>query len=377
MTGVSDLRERLSTLVGHHRRIRRGRGVSQVTRPPSAGRRIDGRLRIGSLGALTLRVLSGMCLALVGCTSASSTTASSARWFENALASVQQPISELEPQAIVIKVGGAPHAPDWQADGFGSVWVSNEPRGLVQRIDTASNELVAAIPVKTPCAGMGAGFSSVWVPDCKDGLIARIDPSTDAIVAKIHTPIATDEGLIGVGEGGVWLLQTPTTLVMIDPTTNKITEHIHVSPGSQAAVVGFGSVWVASSTSDSVDRVDPSTGKVIDTIAVGPSPRFLVAGEGGVWVLNQGDGTVTHIDPSTNDVKATIVAQSSGDGGCIAAGLGAVWTTIPGAPLTRIDPTMDEVTEQFIGQGGDCLSVADGSLWLSNHDFGNVWRIQP
>jgi hypothetical protein len=57
--------------------------------------------------------------------------------------------------------------------------------------------------------------------------------------------------------------------------------------------------------------------------------------------------------------------------------LGAARVTIPGAPLTRIDASSHQVTEQFTGDGGDCLTVGYGSVWLSNHQFGNVYRIAP
>jgi virginiamycin B lyase len=102
---------------------------------------------------------------------------------------------------------------------------------------------------------------------------------------------------------------------------------------------------------------------------------FLATGEGGIWVLNQGDGTVSRIDPTMDQVVATIDARSPGDGGCIATGEGSVWVTIPGAPLTRIDPATNAVETRFVGGGGDCLSVAFGSVWLSNHQWGNVWRL--
>ena len=319
------------------------------------------------------------CLAFSGCTTGSaapSVTTPTDR-FQNALADVQHPMSELEQGAIEIQVGGAPHAPDWQADGFGSVWVSNEPKSLVQRIDPTTDRVVGSVHVTTPCAGMGSGYGSIWVPDCKDGAIVRIEPSTEKITAVIRTPIASDEGLIGVGAGGVWFLRSSSSLAMIDPSTNEISRHVAVTSGSQAAIIGAGSVWVSSPPGSSVDRVDPTAGKVVETIDVGPSPLFMASGMGGVWVLNRSDGTVSRIDAATDRVTATIDAQSVGDGGCIAAGLGSVWVTIPGFPLTRIDPSTDEVTDQFVGQGGDCLSVAYGSVWLSNHELGNVWRIQP
>jgi hypothetical protein len=39
-----------------------------------------------------------------------------------------------------------------------------------------------------------------------------------------------------------------------------------------------------------------------------------------------------------------------------------------------IDTHTNAVTEQFTGIGGDCLSTGFGSVWLSNHELGNVWR---
>jgi YVTN family beta-propeller protein len=299
----------------------------------------------------------------------------------NAATGVEHPMSDLRGQtSAIVGVGGAPHAPDWQVLGFGSVWVSNEPRNLVQRIDPKTNDVIAKIPVNVPCDGLGAGFGSIWVPDCADSLLARIDPSTNRVVKKIPTSIAgadnEGEGLFGVGATGVWLLTAPDTLSRIDPATDKVATSVRVTDGSYAAIVGFGSVWVSSEQVDLVTRVDPA-GHVVATIPVGHTPLFLTAGEGGVWVLNQGDGSVSHIDPATNTVVATVDARSPGGGGCIAAGLGSIWVSIPGAPLTRIDPATNSVTERFVGSGGDCLSAGFGSVWLSNHDFGNVWRIRP
>ena len=110
---------------------------------------------------------------------------------------------------------------------------------------------------------------------------------------------------------------------------------------------------------------------------MGSAPRFLAAGEGGVWTLNQADGSVSHIDPSTNTLKATIPARVPGSGGCMAAGEGAVWVTMPGTPLLTIDPANDTITAAYKGVGGDCISTGYGSAWLSNHELGNVWRISP
>ena len=123
--------------------------------------------------------------------------------------------------------------------------------------------------------------------------------------------------------------------------------------------------------------MDAKTEKVVATIPVGPTPRFLAAGLGSVWTLNQGDGSVSRIDPATNKVSATIEVGVPGEGGDIAVGEGAVWVTAIGKPLSKIDPATNRVVTQYVGKGGDALRVGLGSLWLSNHEFHEVWRIDP
>jgi virginiamycin B lyase len=297
----------------------------------------------------------------------------------NPLSAVRHPIESLRPRVIAqIDVGGAPQAPDWQVSGYGSIWVANSVKGSIQRIDPRTNRVIAAIRVDDPCNGLAAGFGSVWAPGCADEMVTRIDARTNRVVARIHAHIFSEgEGLIAAGAGGVWVATADGALSRIDPTSNRIVATVSVPKGSTAAVVGFGSVWVTSHDTGTVVRVDPARNKTDATIAVGAGPRFLAAGAGSIWVLNQTDGTVSRIDPATATVVAAIDAQLFGEGGCIAAGLGGAWVTLPGAPLTRIDATSGAVTEQFVGQGGDCLSVGFGSVWLSNHAFGNVWRISP
>jgi streptogramin lyase len=139
----------------------------------------------------------------------------------------------------------------------------------------------------------------------------------------------------------------------------------------------FDAVWVTLPDQGMVVRVNPSSNKVVARIKVHPGPRFLATGEDAVWVLSQSDGSVARIDPSTNRVAATIRANVPGEGGCIAAGEGSVWVTMPQTPVIRIDPGDNRVAERYTGAGGDCISAGLGSVWLSNHDFGDIWRIKP
>jgi YVTN family beta-propeller protein len=166
-------------------------------------------------------------------------------------------------------------------------------------------------------------------------------------------------------------------LSRIDPSTNQVISKIQISPGSNTAAFGEGALWVTSTQNNLVTRVDPKSEKVVKTISVGPKPRFLAVGLGSVWVLNQGDGTVSRIDPKSNRVSATIAVEVPGEGGDIDTGEASVWVSAMGKPLSRIDPATNAVVKQFIGKGGDALRIGFGSVWLSNHEFHEVWRIDP
>src|SRR5512132_1010371 len=66
---------------------------------------------------------------------------------------VRVPITALKPEAVF----EVPGAPDWIAIDE-SVWVSNEPKNTVARLDPKSNKVLAMIQVgKGPCSGLTIG----------------------------------------------------------------------------------------------------------------------------------------------------------------------------------------------------------------------------
>jgi virginiamycin B lyase len=287
---------------------------------------------------------------------------------------VKIPIERLKPEAVF----PYPGAPDWMAIDE-SVWVSNRPKDSIARLDPKTNTVAAVIAVgKGPCSGLAAGFGSLWVPNCGDKAIARVDLKTGGITATIRTGIANSEGSIATGAGSVWIMtDTKGTLARFDPASNALVAEIYVAAGSYGLAFGEGALWVTSTDKNIVTRVDPRTNIVVETIPVGKAPRFITTGAGAVWTLNQGDGSVTRIDPKTNKASATIEVGVPGPGGDIAVGEGSVWVTAFEFPLSRIDPSTNTVVQQFAGKGGDAVRVGLGSIWLSNIEAGNVWRIDP
>ena len=291
------------------------------------------------------------------------------------LNSVQRPVSEL---LILAKIS-IPGSPDWVAIDNQAVWVSNNSKNSLARIDPDSNELVATVAVsRAPCSGLAAGFGSVWSPSCLDQRIDRVDSATNTITAQIPVGVADSEGGIAAGGGAVWMMTSKNgTLSRIDPATTKIVKQIQVDSGSFAIAATTQAVWITSTAHGVLIRVDPHTNQVVARIQTGPSPRFLCTTTDSVWVLNQGDGTVTRVDAHSNQVITTIKVGDGGPGGDIAAGEGAVWVTAVNVPLTRIDPATNKVTSQFVGPGGDAIRAGHGSIWLCSFFLQEMWRVKP
>jgi streptogramin lyase len=104
----------------------------------------------------------------------------------------------------------------------------------------------------------------------------------------------------------------------------------------------------------------------------------MVIGESSLWVLCLKEGKIERIDPKTNKVSKTIETGVSGAAsGGVVFGAGALWVTLPGFPITRIDPKDEKVVQQFRGAGGGAIFFGQGSVWLTNLQEGTLWRIDP
>ena len=276
-----------------------------------------------------------------------------------------------------------PSAADWMALGFGSMWVVNYRPSRVSRIDTSTNRVTADIALgPNGCLGIVATESRVFVPTCGDGVVNEIDPVKDSVVRRIAAPIKRGrEGAIAAANGALWIPDNAsdsnsTTVVRLNVETGAIDARVTTGVRSDVIVAGFSSIWVSSSAENVVVRIDPATNRVLARIAVGRSPKFMAAGEGALWVQNRFDGSVSRIDPASNREVARIATWAPTLAGDIAANGGAVWLSVDGSPVIRIDPRSSAVTHQFVGGYGiDAVRWGAGSLWIADHITGQVWRI--
>jgi virginiamycin B lyase len=289
-----------------------------------------------------------------------------------ALNDAPQSVADALHPLATLRLGGTP---DWLAVTPDSVWVANDELKSVQRVDVATNALVARIKLPDePCSGLTFGFGSLWVPLCgKHPSLARVDPSRNVVTALLPFGPALSEGGITTSGDSVWLVVKDGTLARIDPMTNRIRQTIAIAPGSYNPLFADGIVWVTSGKGNLLTGVDSASGDVVATIPVGSKPRFLAAGDGIVWTLNQGDGTVSKVDARAKRLIANVQATIPGGGGDIAYGAGSAWATIVGVPLTRIDSATGAV-RHWGGRGGDAIRFGSGSIWLTDYHDGLLWR---
>ncbi|HKE91196.1 MAG TPA: hypothetical protein VKB45_12725 [Gemmatimonadales bacterium] len=278
-----------------------------------------------------------------------------------------------------------PARPDWLAMGFGSVWVVDyRPPSLV-RIDPATNKVAASIPLSgKACLGIAVTDTALWVADCEHHVVAEIDPTKNAVSRTLSVDFKVDdEGSFGAVAGSLWLFVTDSTaasstLIRANEQTGAIERRIFVGPGSYVVAGDSTALWVSSTHGAEVMRVDPRKNAVVATVPVTPRPKFLTVAVGGVWVLHQRTGSVSLIDSDSNEFAASVPANVPTPWGDIATGAGAVWVSVDGIPVTRIDPATRAVTHQFAGgSGADAIRFGFGSLWVADHEHGEVWRIDP
>jgi virginiamycin B lyase len=187
-------------------------------------------------------------------------------------------------------------------------------------------------------------------------------------------PVDAEES-ITASDDSVWIVtDRNSTLDRIDPSTNSVRQKIPIPPGSYNPLFSNGIVWVTGVENNVLTAVDASTGKVMESFPIGSKPRFLFAGGGSVWVLNQGDGSVSRVDEKTRKLVATVQVGIPGTGGDLVYAEDHLWIASFGFPLSRVDPTTNKVTCQWVGRGGDSLRYGHDAIWLTDYHRGLVWR---
>lgn len=314
----------------------------------------------------------------------------------------QGPGSETEPRlnprvSGTIQVGESPAG---ISVGEGAVWVADrgrDCRGQVARIDPATNEVAARIPVSGWPDDVAVGFGSVWVEGVvctkDDGdapAVIRIDPVTNEVAAVIEIESLSAD--IAIGEEGVWVTvsgngQDSGHVILIDPESHDVAARVQVEGDPRDVVVGEGSVWVLSrppgSMHPEVLQIDPENHEVVATF---PDALSVGIGEGYLWMsvwLTENDPGMVRVDPATGARDATVTgdlrgfAGEHGTLGTLVVGHGGVW--LWGFPhpraergeIYRLNAATLEIDASVAPDGrwiDAALDPAGETLWLSNYN---------
>jgi hypothetical protein len=289
--------------------------------------------------------------------------------------SAQAQFGSLKPSAT-FKIGATA---DWVLVTGDSVWVAGSKPYSVQRIDPATNRIVAKIKLSgEACSGLAFGFGSVWVPVCgKKPALARVDVRINRISAVLPIAPAGPEGGITAGSDSIWMVtdKAGATLSRIDPATNTVRQNIAIPAGSYNPLASGETVWITGHDKDLLTAVDAASGKLLASINVGPKPRFLASGGGSVWTLNQGDGSLTRVEMESRKVTSAVAMGIPGPGGDLDYGMGFVWATAMDFPITAVDAETNQARRQWVGRGGDSLRFGFDSIWVTDYHRGLLWRI--
>lgn len=216
------------------------------------------------------------------------------------------------------------------AVAFGSLWIADCKDRTLNRIDlkTARISQVIATGIANPRGELNvvAGAGSIWVASDDKGIIARVDPATDAVTASIQVDPSTY--YLAFGLGSLWAVSAVhQSLQKIDPQTNAVVMRTALGREPGFLVAGEGAVWVQEQGDGTLARVDPETGAVSGRVKVDETLKYgdIDAGGGKIWLRTTAGQTFVVIDPQTLAVRAR-VGPETGSGALRYTPKG-IWTT--------------------------------------------------
>ncbi|MBC7956535.1 MAG: beta-propeller fold lactonase family protein [Cytophagales bacterium] len=198
--------------------------------------------------------------------------------------------------------------------------------GAVWAIDTASNKVVAKVPVgKHPAHVVVSGDgSTAYVTNGTDNTVSVLDTATRRVSDVISVGVSPHGLRISPDGKEAWVANLKAgTVSVIDTASRKQVAEIAVGKGP--AQVGFTRDgrfgFVSLSQENQVAVIDPASRKVIRKLAVGTVPIQLYATPDSAFVLvaNQGTlkkpgSTVSVIDLAAMKVAATIKTGAGAHG---------------------------------------------------------------
>jgi YVTN family beta-propeller protein len=254
------------------------------------------------------------------------------------------------------------------------------------RIDPATYEPVASVPVATEPSAVVGGGGLVWVASRRDGAVSVVDPDTKRVQVTIP---ASGSGPVGQGgpgltyaSGSLWVANAVQRQVARVEPDAEPTALVPVRASPNALVAAQDAVWVAAQTQSGaglVARIDAGANQVdqTQTVRLGHPPTGLtITPDGGtVWVATPADRAVHRIDTGTGRVDRIPLPEAPDQA---AYGDGAVWaTSSKGNVVMRIDAETSNWETIPVGNGPTGIAFGADRVWVANSKDGTVSAIDP
>ena len=222
---------------------------------------------------------------------------------------------------------------------FDSVWVPLCGDSTLARVDPKTSKITATLKTKLASGDgrIATGVGSIWAITDSKGVVSRIDPATNLAVAEIY--VAAGAYALVFADDALWITsESGDLLTRVNPHNNEIVETIKVGPKPGRLAVGEGAVWTLNRGDNTVTRVDPATNKVVATIALGDSAATgeIAAGLGSVWISAAG-APIIRIDPRSNRAVQRFTGQG---GGAVLVAHGSLWVAASVGLTWRLDPLL-------------------------------------
>jgi Protein kinase domain len=269
-------------------------------------------------------------------------------------------------QRIVADVA-AGSAPSDVVAGGGYVWALSAGDQTVTRIDPRTHATRTFSTLRPP-TDLAFGFGSLWVAAGHDDVLIRVQPDDPGSQLLIHVPpaAAVGEGFssVATGMGGVFVLNSDTTVSRVDPTTGDVVKRSPTEGNGafDSIAAGSGGVWVSGANVEQFDAA--SLQSVLATVPAPSDECGIAAGGGWVWVCDASGSTVWRISPGP-PVRLDRTVDVGARPTSVAFGAGAAWVPAGDGTVTRVDTKTAQATTITVGGTPASAAVGDGMIWVA------------
>jgi len=200
--------------------------------------------------------------------------------------------------------------PEGMVTAFGSVWIADPVAGDVVRADPASRRVLSRIHVGSRQRIMVTRVGGeLWVPEEGKPALDRIDPATNSVRARVR--LRTPDGRpfqaleVLTGGGVVWGIGSEGAL-RLDPQTGEGLR-LAGAPSAETEAIGFAlgedGLWALRSDR-SIHRLDPHTGAESGRLRdAPPDTGFIFAVGRDLLAAPDRDGSFARLDGTTGRVE--------------------------------------------------------------------------